>query len=260
MRIKNETESFMTEEEERRLGEGMRKYLLSSHPNPDRNGCPDQKLLCDLAFHRKLGNPQLFEQVTVHMSECSECVRDALRYGDEYKQQKRSRRQARMAMAIAASAVLVIAIWILWRMQQKPEAVAKSPEAPVQIPTDAVVADAGAQRSDRPDMAQFTALIIKLPSRWRAAASPESVITLPRSRMQLDVRLPVGSSDGEYKCRITDKTGKVLKTAEGMAQTVNGVTSLKLQLETSDMPPGNYLLGILEPGFDEWAAYEIISK
>ncbi len=257
MPTKNETESFMTEEEERRLGEGMRKYLLSSHPNPDRNGCPDQELLRDLAFHRKLGDPQLFEQVTVHMSECSECVRDALRYGDEYKQQKRGRRQARMAMAIAASAVLVIAIWILWRMQQKPETAAKSPEAPVQMPINPPVADAGAQRSDRPEMAQFTALTIKLPSRWRSAASPESVITLPRSRLQLDVLLPVGSSDGEYKCRITDKAGKVLKTAEGNAQTVNGVTSLKLQLDTSDMPQGNYRLGILEPGFDEWTDYPI---
>ena len=257
MRTKNEIESFMTEEEEQRLGKSLRKFFLSSHPNPDRNGCPDQELLRDLAFHRKLGNPQLFEQVTVHMSECSECVRDALRYADEYKQQKRSRRQARMVMAIAASIVLAIAIWILWRMQPKRVITQQSPEAPVQMPTHPPVADAGAQPGDLPDVAQFIALTIKLPSRWRSAAGPEAVITLPRSRLQLDVRLPVGSSDGDYKCRITDKAGKVLKRAEGNAQTVNGVTSLKFRLDTSDMPQGNYQLGILEPGFNEWAGYAL---
>jgi hypothetical protein len=163
-------------------------------------------------------------------------------------------------MAIAASAVLVIAIWILWRMQPKPEMAAKSPESPVQMPTNPPEADAGPQRSDQPEIAQFTALTIKLPSRWRAATGPEPIITLPRSKLQLDVRLPVGSSDGAYKCRITDKAGKVLKTAEGNAQTVNGITTLKFQLDTSNMPQGNYQLGILEPGFDEWAYYSIVMR
>ncbi|MDM7996219.1 MAG: hypothetical protein QUT30_11125 [Acidobacteriota bacterium] len=260
MRTKNETERFMTEEEERRLGEGLRKYLLSSHPNPDRNGCPDQKLLRDLAFHKKLGNPQLFEQVTVHMSECSECVRDALRYAEEYKQQRRSRHQARMAMAIAASVLLAVALWVILRLHPKPEITEKSPEAPVQMPVNPDMASAGAQKSIQPGMAPFTPLTIELPLRWRAANKPEAPITLPRSRLQLDVRLPVGSSDGAYKCRITDKSGKVLKTAEGIAQTVNGITTLKFQLDTSDMPQGNYRLSILEPGFDEWSDYVIALK
>jgi hypothetical protein len=119
------------------------------------------------------------------------------------------------------------------------------------------MADAGAQANNQPGMAAFTPLTIELPLRWRAGNKPEAPITLPRSRLQLDVRLPVGSSDGEYRCRITDKAGKVLKTAEGIAQTVNGVTLLKFQLDTSDMPQGNYRLCILEPGFDEWAEYAL---
>jgi hypothetical protein len=132
MRTKNETDRFMTEEEERRLGEGLRKYLLSSHPNPERKGCPEQRLLRDLAFHKKLGNPQLFEQVTVHMSECSECIRDALRYSDEYKQQKRSRRQARMAMAMRMFARSG-SFGLSWDLQSR-RLLKKSPEAPVQMP------------------------------------------------------------------------------------------------------------------------------
>ena len=92
MRTDDEVNRFMTEDEEQRLGESLRKALVSSNPNPDRKGCPDQKLIRDLAFHKKIGNPQLFEQVTVHMAECSECVRDALRYVDEYRQQRKRQR------------------------------------------------------------------------------------------------------------------------------------------------------------------------
>ena len=92
MRTNNEANRSMTEDEEQRLGESLRKTLVASNPNPDRKGCPDQKLIRDLAFHKKMGNPQLFEQVTVHMAGCSECVRDALRYVNEYKQQRKRQR------------------------------------------------------------------------------------------------------------------------------------------------------------------------
>jgi hypothetical protein len=257
MRTKNETESFMTEKDEQRLGESLRKFFLSSHPNPDRDGCPDQKLIRDLAFHKKLSNPQLFEQVTVHMSECSECVGDAMRYVDEYRQQKRRHRHVRIAMAIAASILLAVALWVIWRIQPKPEMAVKSPEAPVQMPANPVVADAGVQTNTPPEIAPFTPLTINLPLRWRAAADPVTPITLPRSRLQLDLHLPVGSSDGRYKCRIADKSGKTLKIAEGIARAVKGVTSLKLQLDTSNLPKGDYSLDILEPGFDEWTEYSL---
>jgi hypothetical protein len=92
MRTDDEVNRFMTEDDEQRLAEGLQKSLVSNNSNPDRKDCPDQKLIRDLAFHKKIGNPQLFEQVTVHMAECSECVRDALRYVNEYKQQRRRRR------------------------------------------------------------------------------------------------------------------------------------------------------------------------
>ena len=80
---------FMTEAEEQRLGESLRKAFASCNPNPERKGCPDPKLIRDLAFHRKIGDSQVFEQVTAHMAECSECVRDALAYAEEYKRHRK---------------------------------------------------------------------------------------------------------------------------------------------------------------------------
>lgn len=80
---------IMTEDDEERFGQSLQKALVSNNPNPGRKGCPDQKLIRDLAFHKNLGNSLLFEQITAHMAECSECVRDALRYVDEYQKKKR---------------------------------------------------------------------------------------------------------------------------------------------------------------------------
>jgi hypothetical protein len=50
---KNDAEGgFLGKDEEARLGEGLRKALLSDNPNPKRIGCPDPKILRDIAFHK----------------------------------------------------------------------------------------------------------------------------------------------------------------------------------------------------------------
>jgi hypothetical protein len=91
MSATKKTDKFLTREAEKLLGENLRKVLVSCYPNPERIGCPDQAVIRDLAFHKKIGSPQLFEQVTGHMAGCSECSKDALRYVEEYKKQKRKK-------------------------------------------------------------------------------------------------------------------------------------------------------------------------
>ncbi len=84
----NEVNQFMTEAEEQRLGESLRKAFASCNPNPDRKGCPDPKLIRDLAFHKKMDDPKLFEQLTLHISECSECTREAMHFAEQYNRQE----------------------------------------------------------------------------------------------------------------------------------------------------------------------------
>jgi hypothetical protein len=75
---------FFSEEEEKLFGEGFRELLATRHPNPDRIGCPDTKIIRDLAFHLEVP-PEIIRKVTSHMMKCSECVCDALEYAEEYK-------------------------------------------------------------------------------------------------------------------------------------------------------------------------------
>jgi len=64
--------------------------------------------------------------------------------------------------------------------------------------------------------------------------------------------MPIGSPNGKYKLRILDNSGISLLAVERTASKVNGLTSFRSPLDTSNLPPGDYRLSIQEPGFEEW--------
>ena len=84
-----EDNRFFSEEEEEILGESFRRFLVQSHPNPERIGCPDSSIIRDIAFRRKVAL-ETIKKVSAHMMKCSECARDALDYTAEYEEQKQT--------------------------------------------------------------------------------------------------------------------------------------------------------------------------
>ena len=164
-------------------------------------------------------------------------------------------------MGLAASVLLSISIWQFDRLLPKEKVAAKSPILPARPPAESVVANAGNRQNGQPLLARFQAVAIELPTSWRGAVRNENEIVLPRGLLQLEVRLPIASSEGKYKLRISDAAGKVRTTIQGIARTGSGaVTSLEVPLDTSVFPSGQYTLGVLEPGLDEWIEYSIRVK
>jgi hypothetical protein len=253
---------FLTQDEERRLGESLRKALISDKPNPSREGCPDPKTLRDLAFHKRIGNPELFEQTTAHMAECSACVRDALGYAEEYKEVRKRRRTSRAALLLAAAVVVAVASWAVWSLQQKPGNLEIAREAPPNQPPGTPVATTGGGKlpAGGTEIAQYQTVTIQLPSRLRASTVAAPQIILGRGRLLLEIRLSNGSPEGKYKFRILDKSGEVQKTIEATATTQDHVTRLKIPLDTSGLAPGDYTLSVLEPGLDDWVDYPLRVK
>ena len=248
---------FLTKDEERRLGASLRKALISVNPNPSREGCPDPKTIRAIAFHKRIGTPEVFERATAHMAGCSACVRDTLGYVEEYKE---FRRRRFAALALAAGLVLAVSFWSVWRVQEKPESVETPPDVRPGSPGAAVATGGGKQQDRAPEIAQYEAVTIELPSRFRGSAVPGAPIVLSRGRLLLEIRLPIGSVEGKYKLRIVNKSGKVQKAAETTASTEDHVTRLKVSLDTSSLSPGNYTLKVLEPGLDEWSDYPLKVK
>ena len=259
METNNVEDRFLTKEEEERLAEGLRKALISENPNPGREGCPDPKTIRDLAFHKRVGDPEYFERVTNHLAECSACVRDALGYAEEYKEYRKRRRAVSLTLAAAAALMLSLALWGIWRSQPQRPAIVKSPAVPTQSSPAPQISNTGNQNK-KPEITKFTPLAIELPLSWRGPAASDRTIVLPRAHLQLEFRLPIGSAEGTYKMRITDSSGKEQLSAEGTTHTANGITFLSTILDTSSISPGNYTLAILEPGLDEWSEYPLTLK
>ena len=156
--------------------------------------------------------------------------------------------------------MLAVSIWSVWRVQQKPESAEAPPDVRPGSPGAAVATGGGKQQDRAPEIAQYEAVTIELPSRWRGRPVTEPPIALTRGPLLLEIRLPIGSVEGKYKLRIVNKSDKVLKTVEATASTENHVTRLKVALDTSGLSPGDYKLSILEPGLDEWSDYRLSVK
>jgi hypothetical protein len=142
-------------------------------------------------------------------------------------------------LAIVAAGVITVALLVIWRLQPKQETAVKSPPAPIQTPANPLVADTGNQQKPQAatEIACFEPVTVELPSRWRGAGSPQKPIVLPRAHLQLEVRLPISSSEGIYKFRILVTSGKARITASRITRTRNGVTSAKVPLDTPPYYP-----------------------
>jgi hypothetical protein len=253
-------EKPLSRAEEHWFAENMRKVLSSEYPNPSRIGCPDSKIIRDLAFHKKVVDSETFGQISLHMFKCSECYRDTLRFVEEYKKERKQRRK-RLAYAIAASILIAVGLWSFWQFRPKQEIVEKPVVSPEPVPVVPLVADNSTQRTKPSEITKYEPALIELPIKYRGAArNPEQPMVIKRGHLLLEVRLPLGSPEGKYKLRILDKSEQVRNTAEGIAPPVNGITSFKVAIDTSKLPPVNYKLGILEPGLDKWADYTIVIR
>jgi len=80
---------FLSDEEDEEFGEALRRFIVKWYPNPDRIGCPDPRILRDIAFRRKV-SPEDSRKVMSHIGKCAECVWDALAYAEEYKKTKKT--------------------------------------------------------------------------------------------------------------------------------------------------------------------------
>ncbi len=245
----------LTKEEEEAFGVGLRRALIHDRPNPKRIGCPDQKILRDLASHKKIGDAEAFERITNHLAECSPCVQDAIVYAELYKGTRKRRHTAFLVLGLVAAVVLSVGIWAMWHLQATQETAGNARSLPIPTSSGSATRDAGNRPETPPQVAQLEPVVIQLPPRLRGPSHPTRPIVLKRGNLQLEIRLPIGSPKGTYKLRILNKSGKVQKSVEATANSVGAITTLNLAVDTTPFSPGDYTLSILQPGVDEWSDY-----
>lgn len=81
-------------------------------------------------------------------------------------------------------------------------------------------------------------------------------LEISRSTKHLVLDLPIGSKEGPYDIGLLTETGDEILRATGTADLHDHITGLRVDVDLSNIRPGEYSLGVRQPSL-EWARYPI---
>lgn len=87
--------------------------------------------------------------------------------------------------------------------------------------------------------------------RGDAQSPPPAPIVIPRARVDATIVLPLGAEAGTYHVQLRPPALSILGEATGEAEIRGSMTTLRLPLNTVDLPAGAYQLEIRRAG-GEW--------
>jgi hypothetical protein len=210
--------------EERELLDLLSESALNDYPNPERIGCPGDSFLRQLANDRK--SVPIRDARLDHVLHCSPCFREFTAFRAKRGHSSgRGRKEIVFALAAAAVLIVAVAIWIAYTHGNRNHLLeTNSNSTPIVAQID--LQDRSIMRG--------------------APTTPEAKqpLHLPRGQLRLTVLLPFGSDAGTYEVQILRDIQKPLLTAAGSAEIVDGVTKLSVDLNTSALRPGKYMLGV----------------
>ena len=83
-----------------------------------------------------------------------------------------------------------------------------------------------------------------------------SPLVLPLGKLILTITLPVGSEPGRYGVEVQQPSGQSVARANGTASLVNGLTVLKIRIDTRDLRSGSASLWVHPPA-RSWSRYAV---
>jgi hypothetical protein len=237
---------FLSKGDLKTLSETATRVFLSSHPNPERKGCPDPRVLRGLAFLRTTKDAV---EITLHLAECSDCFRDFADFGQQYKE---SRRRLRLGIGAAAAIAMVVA-GTLYFGARNLNTLSPKPDGIANIPAGAEPTRTASPSTNEVAKAETSLPIVdyELVSPTRGpetrATQPKELI-LKRERLLLRIHLPVGSEEGAYEVRLHRASDK--KQMAKFERTANKRNSYTITIEEdfSKLAADSYLLAVFAPG------------
>lgn len=211
----------LTREQHRRMLELLEQAALHDYPNPEREGCPGQDFLQQLANNRasiSLDDPRL-----THVARCSPCYREFASYRKSTRNRSITRRTLLAAGGVAATGIAVIGVRTSQRQTSEPwvhQAIDLSKNQ-----------------------------VTRGPDSNPTQATPK--INLPAKRLDLTLTLPFASPDGDYQVEVLNSEGKQANVhASGRAFLKDGNTLLHVRLDLSSLRPDSYQIGIRRIPYD----------
>jgi hypothetical protein len=213
-----------------------REVFLNEYPNPERKGCPGAETIRAIVFGRLRGAEA--DQWWDHFSRCSPCTRELAGFRQEAVRAKRVR-----TLGLVAAAGILVAI-VGWA--------ALSGFGPRSRGVGTIAWVEG-WRPASIDLRGHEAL------RGGEPGPTLPPIVLPRGKLVLTIDLPVGSEPRNYDVDLQQPNGQLIARANGTANLVNGLTVLKIRIDTRKAIAGGCSLMVRRLG-QSWARYSTILK
>jgi hypothetical protein len=237
---------LLTKKEVKELLNIARKEFLSDHPNPERLGCPDPKLLRDLAF-QKIESAEKVKEVTDHVVQCSPCYRELRDYAERYKQ---SRRRVQLAAAAIVFLSLSFALIFAIKHFHKNNSNTAKGVTPKVVPPSPTREQENAKMAAPPTVKYEEALLDLRDLVRRDESQPvkSGALSLKRRFVHLRIYLPVGSDEGKYEIQLTQKGKLFWKRMATARITKKGISLIEIEEDLTGIPAGSALLTICPPG------------
>jgi hypothetical protein len=213
-----------------RAKEILQEAILRDYPNPERRGCPGGEVLKGLASHDL---PQSNNPAWDHVTHCSPCYGEFLAFRElKKKASNRARVRRRFALATAAALILASGVWIFLHrspkvnggqdaQKQAPQILARANPKPAYLDFESVRTNRGAKDA---------------PGRPRQ-------YTLSPDDLDLKIRLPIGSEDGQYQLEILPEPGEPpVASGKGTATLEDHSVFLRTQINLQGLKTGKYYI------------------
>lgn len=257
---------MLSRQEEKELLRSGQDVLLSEFPNPERLGCTGTDTLRTLAFRSQSLSLSERSHYLDHMTCCSPCFSEFSSFVDQARHRKRL---AVVGLCTVLLLTLGFTAWLtisLWRSKPSDSITRKPPATerpePERIPQEQKTPAPGAQeqrqevarQQPRPRIHQNVILDVRDQSvaRGENPKQPERKYpTIPRGLLNLSIYLPFGSEAGKYQLTIYKDPSKPLLSTTGTAQIRQGITIVRIKVDTNQMLPGAH---ILESRLADWTS------
>ena len=200
-----------------------RQFFLEANPNPERQGCPDEQTLKDIAENRLPAD----HPARLHLASCSPCFAEFRSFKGQFEAKRASRRRL-LALGIAACLLVAISLFGVKSLLTKSDGNAAKREEAGQLV--AVVRTI--------DLYNHGTL------RGGGDPNPLDAVSLPSTLVHLHLILPRFSDPGSYVVAVSKDRAGTAVVAHAAGKTVENGQRLVLDvlLDLRKAQAGSYFL------------------
>ena len=204
----------------------IQQFFLEANPNPERQGCPDEKTLKDIAENRLPAD----HPARLHLASCSPCFAEFRSFKVQSEARRASRRRI-LAWGVAACLLVAVGLFGVKTIVKKPNG-------------NVVTNQAQKQGAELAAVDRTIDLFNHGTVRGGADPNPLEAVSLPSTLVHLHLILPRFSDPGSYVVAVSkDRAGTAI-AARGSGKTVADGPRLFLDvpLDLRGAPAGSYFL------------------